>query len=38
MSQREIGLGIGDRIGDDFEIIATVAHSTRPESGGWRAG
>ncbi len=29
MSTREIGLAIGDRVGDDFEIIAVIPHATR---------
>ena len=29
MSTREIGLAIGDRVGDDFEIIAVILHATR---------
>ncbi len=30
MNMREIGLAIGDRVGDDFEIIAVIPHATRP--------
>lgn len=29
MREREIGLSIGDRVGDDFEIIAVIPHATR---------
>jgi hypothetical protein len=29
MSERELGLSIGDRVGDDFEIIAAIPHATR---------
>ena len=29
MSERELGLSIGDRFGDDLEIIAVIPHATR---------
>jgi hypothetical protein len=29
VTTREIGLGIGDRIGDGFEVAAAVPHATR---------
>ena len=33
MSKREIGLNVGDRVGDDFEIIEVIPHATC--SGTW---